>query len=124
MAEHWEHVGTIRLPEVSGYKDYASLDVRDGRSDGSLATSSAMWVGRLRAQPAGLDDLFEDDGQLFLFPRDHKDRIMYCNMEGVTWLGDDRLVVVSDKAKSDQPGRCARKDQSIHIFKLPKPDPP
>ena len=44
---------------------------------------------------------------------------MYCNMEGVTWLGNDRLVVVSDKGKSDQPGRCARKDQSIHIFKLP-----
>jgi hypothetical protein len=44
---------------------------------------------------------------------------MYCNLEGVTWIGNDLLAVVSDKGKDDQPGRCARKDQSIHIFKLP-----
>ena len=123
-AENWEHVGTIRLPEAVRYKDYASLDVCNGSLTVISQASSAMWAGRLRAQPAGLDDLFEDDGQLYLFPRDDKGRIMYCNMEGVTWLGDDRLVVVSDKVKSDQPGRCARKDQSIHIFKLPLPHPP
>jgi hypothetical protein len=29
------------------------------------------------------------------------------------------LVFGSDRGKNDQPGRCARKDQSIHIFKLP-----
>ena len=123
-AERWEHVGTIRLPEAVRFVDYASLDVRNGSLSVISQSSSAMWVGRLRAQPTGLDDMFEDDGQVYLFPRDHKGRIMYCNMEGVTWLGNDRLVVVSDKGKSDQPGRCARKDQSVHIFKLPTPDPP
>jgi hypothetical protein len=123
-AENWEHVGTIRLPKVVRYKDYASLDVRDGSMTVISQSSSAMWVGRLRTQPASLADPFEDDGRLFLFPRDEKGRIMYCNPEGVTWLGNDRLAVVSDKGKSDQPGRCARKDQSIHIFTLPKPEPP
>jgi len=49
---------------------------------------------------------------------------MYCNMEGVAWLGNGQLVVVSDKVKPDQPGRCSRKDQSIHIFKLPDEDLP
>jgi hypothetical protein len=119
VAEKWEHVGTIRLPKAVRYKDYSSLDFRNGHLTVISQASSAMWVGRLRAQPAGLEDLFEDDGQLFLFPRDDKGRIMYCNLEGVTWLGSDRLAVVSDKRKADQPGRCARKDQSIHIFKLP-----
>jgi hypothetical protein len=123
-AERWEHVGTIRLPKVVRFVDYSSLDVRNGNLTVISQVSSAMWVGRLRAQPAGLDDMFGDDGQLYLFPRDHKGRIMYCNLEGVTWLGNDRLVVVSDKGKPDQPGRCALKDQSIHIFTLPKPDPP
>jgi hypothetical protein len=118
-AEHWEHVGTIRLPEVVRYKDYASLDFRNDYLTVISQASSAMWVGRLRAQPTGLEDPFEDDGHLFLFPRDDKGRIIYCNLEGVTWLENDRLVVVSDKRKANQPGRCARKDQSIHIFKLP-----
>jgi hypothetical protein len=66
-----------------------------------------------------VEDLFEDDGQVVLFPRDDEGRMMYCNMEGVAWLGDGGLVVVSDKRKNDQPRRCSRKDQSIHIFKLP-----
>lgn len=123
-SEQWEHAGTIRLPEAVQFKDYASLDVRNGSLSVISQASSAMWVGRLREQPADLDDLFRDDGQLYLFPRDEKGRILYCNMEGVTWLEDDRLVVVSDKKKSDQPGRCARKDQSIHLFRLPLSDPP
>ena len=118
-AETWEHVGTIRLPEGVRFRDYASLDFRNGYLTVISQASSAMWVGCLRAQPTNLEDPFEDDGRFFLFPRDDKGRIMYCNPEGVTWLGNDRLVVVSDKGKADQPGRCARKDQSIHIFRPP-----
>lgn len=119
VAENWEHVGTIRIPKSVQYKDYSSLDFRNGYLTVLSQASSAMWVGRLRAERASLTDLFEDEGQLFLFPRDDKGQIMYCNMEGVTWLGNDRLAVVSDKGKAGQPGRCARKDQSIHLFKLP-----
>lgn len=45
---------------------------------------------------------------------------IYCNVEGVTWLDDARLIVSSDKAKSDQPYRCTAHDQSIGIFALPQ----
>lgn len=118
-AEIWEHSGTIRLPKTVRYKDYSSLDFRDGYLTVISQDSSALWVGRLLAEPTSTKDLFEDDGRLFLFPRDDKGRIIYGNLEGVTWLGNDRLVVVSDKVKANQPGRCASKDQSIHIFRLP-----
>ena len=101
------------------FEDYVSLDLRNGYLTVISQESSAMWVGRLRAHPAGLEDVFEDDGELFLFPRDDQGRVMDRNLEGVTWLDDDRLVVVSDRGKPDQPGRCARKEQSIHIFRLP-----
>jgi hypothetical protein len=90
-AENWEHVGTIKLPESVRFKDYASLDFRNGYLTVISQASSAMWVGRLCLHPAGLEDLF----------------------------ADDRQPVVSDKGKPDQPGRCARKDQSVHIFRLP-----
>jgi hypothetical protein len=117
--ETWEHIGTVRLPKSVLFKDYSSLDFRNGCLTVLSQATSALWIGRLRTQPAGLEDLFEDDGDLYWFPRDDKGRTMYCNLEGVTWLGNDQLVVVSDKAKAEQPGRCACKDQSIHIFKLP-----
>ena len=99
-SDTWEHRGTIRLPKSVRYEDYVSLDVRNGYLTVISQVSSAMWVGRLRAHPAGLEDMFEDDGRSFLFPRDEKGRIMYCNLEGVTWLGNDRLVVVSDKREA------------------------
>jgi hypothetical protein len=117
--ETWEHAGSIKLPESVRFRDYSSLDFRNGRLTVLSQASSALWVGRIRTRPEGLEDLFEDDGRLFLFPRDDRGRVMYCNLEGVTWLGNDWLAVVSDKRKADQPGRCARKDESIHIFRLP-----
>ena len=134
--ETWVHTGTIRLPEGVRFEDYSSLDCRNGLLTVISQTSSSMWIGRLLMEPAeqadpkspdglislsGSDDLseFADDGRLFLFPRNDKGRIIYGNLEGVTWLGNDRLVVVSDKVKADQPKRCARKDQSVHIFRLP-----
>ena len=118
-AEEWDHVGTIKLPKTVRFKDYSSLDICEGYLTVLSQSSSAMWVGRIRAQPASLKDVFEDDGHLFLFPRDKKGQTIYCNLEGVTWLGNDRLVLVSDKGKDKQSKRCARKGQSIHIFKLP-----
>ncbi len=57
------------------YEDYVSLDVRNGYLTVISQVSSAMWVGRLRAHPAGLEDMFEDDGRSFLFPRDEKGRV-------------------------------------------------
>jgi hypothetical protein len=118
-SEIWEHSGTIRLPKAVRFKDYSSLDFSNGWLTVISQSTSAMWVGHLNAQPGSTEDLLLEDGRLYLFPRDDKGRIMYCNPEGVTWLGNDRLAVVSDKRKNDQPKRCARHDQSIHIFRLP-----
>lgn len=52
-------------------------------------------------------------GAPYRFPRG------YCNVEGIAWLGRDRLLAVSDRRKRSQRRRCAKKDQSIHLFRLP-----
>jgi hypothetical protein len=41
------------------------------------------------------------------------------NVEGIAWLSRDTLVAVSDRKKWRQPARCAEKDQSIHLFRIP-----
>ncbi len=119
VAEQWEHGGTIKLPKAVRYRDYVSLALHNGSLTVLSQASSALWTGHIRSDGGEWDDLFEDDGRTYLFPRDEKGRSIYCNLEGVAWLGNGRLVVVSDKAKHEQPGRCTRKDQSIHIFTLP-----
>jgi hypothetical protein len=45
--------------------------------------------------------------------------MVWCNVEGVEWLDGERLVIASDKAKSNQHHRCTDKDQSIAIVALP-----
>lgn len=118
-SDQWERVATIRLPRAVQFADYASLDVRNGSMTIVSQVSSALWVGRLRPNPSGFDDLFEDAGRTYLFPRGRSGQILYCNIEGVTWLPDGTLVVVSDRAKpEEQAARCRQHDQSIHVFRI------
>jgi hypothetical protein len=59
-------------------------------------------------------------GRVFRFPLSKKGKRRYCNVEGLDWLGPDRLVVVSDRAKRrSQATRCQRRDESVHVFRLP-----
>lgn len=117
----WDHVGTIKLPKTVAFEDYASLEFRRRYVTVVSQMSSAMWVGRVRSKFTGLDDLWEGGGVTLLFPRSRKGKIRYCNLEGVTWIGGGMLALVSDKAKGDrQPSRCRKKDQSLHIFRLPR----
>ena len=119
--EKWEHTGTIKLPKSVQFEDYSSLDLQDRYITVVSQETSAIWVGRVRKDPNSLDDLWEDDGQVYLFPRDKDGKIIFCNLEGITWLKKGIFAVVSDKAKSGkQSKRCKRKDQSIHVFKLHK----
>jgi len=117
----WKHHGTVKLPKSVQFEDYSSLDLQDRYVTVVSQETSAVWVGRVRKDPSSLNDLWEDDGQIYLFPRDTKKKIIFCNLEGITWLKKGVFAVVSDKAKSGkQPKRCKRKEQSIHIFKLHK----
>ena len=43
----------------------------------------------------------------------------YGNVEGIAWLTADTLIAVSDRRKKGQPNRCAEKDQSIHLLRIP-----
>lgn len=118
--KRWEHVGTIKLPKAVQFADYSALDLHDRWVAVVSQESSALWVGRLKAEPTGLDDLWEDDGRTYLFPRARKGRPLYCNVEGATWLAEGTLAVVSDRAKQGKQGaECTEKDESIHIFRIP-----
>jgi hypothetical protein len=112
---HWDHVGRIRLPGTLAFEDYSGIAVADDRIAVVSQVSSALWVGRF--VPSSWD--IADEGVTYTFPRDPEGQIVYCTIEGVSWIGPDQVVMVSDKAKSTQGKRCRAKDQSIHIFRIP-----
>jgi len=124
----WHTVRTLEIPNTANFQDYSAISVSwDGKVAVTSQEDSAMWVGRLNGivdedtitTTEELD--FEGPGKVFNFPRDEQCRHIYCNIEGVHWVGEDQVVAVSDKMKSNgkQPNECFDADQSIHIFVLP-----
>jgi hypothetical protein len=112
----WVHTGTIRLPRTLEFEDYSGISAAGDRLAVVSQASSALWVGRLKQDGTDL----VDEGTVFRFPTDSRGRSVYRTVEGVSWLGDDRVVVVSDKVKPGSGERAGRaKDQSIHIFTIP-----
>jgi hypothetical protein len=109
-----EHLATVRLPSRVPFIDYSSLAVRGDRIAVLSQRSSALWVGSFR--PGSWE--FADHGTCYDLPRDTEGRIQYGTAEGVSWLADDRVAVVSDRAPRDAP-RWRTKHRSVHIFALP-----
>lgn len=112
----WAHRATLELPKTARFKDYADISINGLHVAVVSQENSALWVGNLKEDGW----YFADEGTHYIFPRNTKDKIIYGNIEGVSWLSPNEIVVVSDKRKSKiQAKRCKAKDQSIHIFKLP-----
>jgi len=111
----WRHSATIELPGYLWFVDYSSVDISGDRIAATSQESSALWVGRLAPDSWRI----VDDGAVWEFPRAADGRVVYCLVEGVSWIDDSRFVTVSDRAKSSTPGRCREKQQSVHIFKSP-----
>lgn len=121
-------VKTLPVPEVAKFLDYSAMSfyplpidpkMGDRESLGRLAIASqenaALWVGDF-----DVDALeFVGEGVTLHFPRDHDCNIRHCNIEGVLWVDDYRIVTVSDRAKEHQPFWCEATDQTLSMFMLP-----
>lgn len=113
----WSHAGTLDLPKSIRFDDYSSVSIEGDRIAIASQQSSAVWIGRLARKGLAV----EGKGTTYLFPRSKRGRKQYCTIEGVAWLSPRRIVVVSDRCKrKKQPARCCKRDQSIHVFELPR----
>ena len=117
---NWDRVGKIRLPETVLFEDYSGIAVTGDRIAVISQVSSALWLGHLA--PDGWR--VTDAGTTYALPRDADGNIVYGTAEGVSWVAPDQLVMCSDKAKPEQDHRCRAKDQSIHVFRIPRVPPP
>ncbi|GMH77818.1 hypothetical protein TrST_g13883 [Triparma strigata] len=121
----WDAVTTLSLPSDASFQDYSAISVNDeGRVAVTSQEDSALWTGYLTLDEEGFFDPdiaeFKTD-KIMNFPRDDECRMVYCNIEGIHWVGENQVVAVSDKMKNrgKQDFRCFDLDQSIHIFALP-----
>ena len=119
----WRPIAQIKLPRRVMFEDYSALAVRGDRIAVVSQTTSQLWVGTLRRS----DWTIAGRGRLYEFPRGktrkakkkRKGKLRYCTVEGVSWLSANTFVTVSGLSKRGYASRCGRKDQSIHLFRLP-----
>jgi len=114
----WRHAGAIALPASVRFVDYSGMSIDKGSVAVVSQVSSMLWVGKFDGDRWG----WRDAGKLYEFPRSKDGAIRYGNIEGVGWITPAQIVTVSDRRKkSDQPDKSlSKKDQSIHVFEIPK----
>jgi len=115
----WKPIARIKLPKTVRFADYSAVALRGRRIAIISQQSSRLWTGTLRFGTWTI----ADEGKTYEFPRTKKGKIQYKTLEGLCWLTDRTFVCVSDLAKPHHKERCQKKDQSIHIFKLPSRRP-
>lgn len=96
------------------YSDIALFPLGNGSYKVAITSqeSKAVWIGVLSGTSWSLSA-----GKIYDFPSS-----AYCNVEGVTFLSENRLAMVSDKFKGDPTtSNCDDKDQSVHVFDVPVP---
>jgi hypothetical protein len=108
----WQLSHQIRLTKRAQFDDYAALSYRDHRVAIVSQESQRLWVARLHATSHAV---IPGSEAVYRFPSRS-----YSSVEGIDWLSEDTLVAVSDRKKKRHPAKCANKDQSIHIFRIPR----
>ncbi len=117
----WVTQATLTVPVA--FPDYSDIDIWGSRVAITTQQGSQLWTGTLSATSWS----FTDAGRVYDFPRGSSagtvgagSNVLYGNIEGVSWVNATTLVCVSDKADSSQPSYQQYKDQSIHVFQLPR----
>lgn len=113
--ELWKVVATIALPPSVKFEDYSSMSLRGSRLAVISQKTSRLWIGTLRCR----DWSITGPGRLYDFPRSKEGKPKYCTLEGLCWLSPRAFVAVSDLSKGDYAKRCRKRDQSIHVFRMP-----
>ena len=113
--ERWRSVATIDLPETLRFHDYSAISVAGDRVAVLSQESSAMWIGQLAPDTWAI----MDDGVVYGFPTDRSGHTVYRTIEGVTWLTERQLAVVSDRDSTKPTSTARDKDQSVHLVELP-----
>ena len=111
----WKPIATIALPARVRFEDYSAVSLRGARIAVLSQQTSKLWIGALRFG----DWTITGHGSIYDFPRNRKGKPKYCTLEGLCWLSPRTFVLVSDLSKGGYAKRCRKRDQSIHVFRLP-----
>merc|ERR1712216_1097744 len=109
----WSTEKKIKIPPTAYFIDYSAISISpSGRVALTSQENATVWVGTFDNKTMEFGE-----GTVYNFPRNDRCQIIFCNVEGVTWLDEEAGVMVtasdSMKGKAKQPFECQQKDQSM-----------
>jgi len=121
----WAFEKNLPVPPVANFIDYSDIAVYYPDHDaGDVLTvgivsqeSSAIWIGQLDI--AAWE--FVGPGKVMHFPRNDDCEIIFCNIEGISFLDEYQIITTTDRSKALQDYTCVDNDQSVQTFLLPEP---
>ena len=118
----WKHIAFIDIPHHIDFLNYSAMDVLDNKIVVVSRLSSKIWVGRLSETSWSIIGI----GHVFAMPKGNEkgevgkgQKIIYCSVDGVSWVDHHTIALVSNKMHSVSPAECQYKEQMIHIFEVP-----
>ncbi len=117
----WTFVTEITLPSSVTFTDYSDIAIYGNQIAITSQEDGQLWIGTLSSTSWTITG-----GTAYEFPHGSSTGVVgagsyqvYGNIEGISFISSNQIVVVSDKADNSQPSYQTYKDQSVHIFNIP-----
>jgi len=118
---NWQYVTEITLPSSVTFTDYSDIAIYGSKVAITSQEDGQLWVGTLSSTAWSITG-----GTAYEFPKGSSTgvvgagtNVLYGNVEGVSFISNTQIVIVTDKADNSQPSYQTYHDQSIAIFNLP-----
>ena len=117
----WVFVTEITLPSSVTFTDYSDIAIYGNKVAITSQEDGQFWVGTLSSTSWSMTG-----GAAYQFPLGSSSGVigagtyqLYGNVEGISFINANQIVIVSDKADNSQPSYQTYKDQSVSVFNLP-----
>ncbi len=111
----WKPIAQIALPPGVKFKNHSTVSLRGSQIAVISQQTSRLWIGTLKFG----NWTISDPGAVYDFPRTKKGNPKYGALEGLCWRSPGSFVLVSGLCGRDDAKRCRKREQSIHVFRIP-----
>ncbi len=118
---NWSYVTSITLPSSVTFTDYSDIAVNGNQVAITSQVDGQVWIGTLSSTSWSITG-----GTAYNFPLGSSSGVigagtnqLYGNVEGVSFISSNQIVIVSDKADASQPSYQSYKEQTVSIFNIP-----
>ena len=117
----WDFITEISLPSSVTFTDYSDIALYGNRVAITSQEDGQLWIGTLSSTSWAITG-----GTAYTFPLGSSAGVigagtnkLYGNVEGVSFISSNQVVICSDKKDSSQPSYQSYTEQTVSVFNIP-----